>query len=127
MTTQQPLDGYVKSSYSDGGGQCVEVRRYLGQPEIHIRDSKFRRDPRNRHRREPIICMPATAWPSFEDAVLGRRVDSPALGQPDVEQHPDHGVTLRDANGTTLTFTPEEWTAFVLGLRAGEFAPRTAA
>lgn len=37
---------------------------------------------------------------------------------------PDGGVAVRDSkdpNGPVLSFTPEEWSAFTAGVRAGEF------
>lgn len=60
-----PLDGAVfrKSSFSEGGGDCVEVARVEG---VAVRDSK-------------------------------------------------------DPDGPSLWFTLKEWTAFVLGVIAGEF------
>ncbi|GAA3218086.1 hypothetical protein GCM10017691_00600 [Pseudonocardia petroleophila] len=37
---------------------------------------------------------------------------------------PERGVRVRDAkltDGPELSFTPDEWAAFLLGVRAGEF------
>jgi hypothetical protein len=34
---------------------------------------------------------------------------------------PDGGTALRDEHGSTLVFTHNEWSAFLEGVRAGEF------
>lgn len=42
----------------------------------------------------------------------------------EVGRTPDGGVAVRDrkdTDGAPLVFTPEEWTAFVAGVKAGEF------
>ncbi|MFF0489772.1 DUF397 domain-containing protein [Nocardia sp. NPDC004068] len=121
VTRCRPLDGYVKSSASDGGGQCVLIRRKPNEKSVYIRDSKYLRVPGNPPEDEPIIEMPATAWDSLQAVVLGRGSDR-LVGQPEIEQS-DNGVILRGVDGTTLAFTSEEWTAFKMGLLAGEFEP----
>jgi len=43
---------------------------------------------------------------------------------PVAHKHGDHMVVLRDANdpdGVALYYTPDEWEAFVLGVKDGEF------
>lgn len=123
----RPLDGYVKSSASDGGGQCVLVRRKPGEESIFIRDSKFARDSRNRPEHEPVIEMPASAWVSFRTAVLCGDMGSAGAGHPSIEELHGGEVVLRGADGTALAFTPEEWAAFRTGLAAGEFDSQPAA
>ncbi|WP_231390440.1 DUF397 domain-containing protein [Nocardia sp. CNY236] len=120
----RPLDGYVKASASDGGGQCVLVRRKVGEESIFIRDSKYSRDPRNRPDKEPVIEMPAAAWGAFQAAVLGGSPWPAVPGQPHFDEAVDGGATLLGADGTTLFFTAAEWTAFKAGLGAGEFDPQ---
>lgn len=42
----------------------------------------------------------------------------------EVARASDGGFLIRDAKdsaGTTLTFTPDEWSAFIAGVRNGEF------
>ncbi|WP_159848678.1 DUF397 domain-containing protein [Nocardia sp. CY41] len=127
MTGHRPLDGYIKSSYSDGGGQCVLVRRFEGEQSVFIRDTKYLRDPRNRPEEEPIIEMPAEAWNSFEALVLGASTGEAVPGLPEVE-FTDRGHTLlRGADGTTLEFTGDEWIAFRAGVIEREFEPQAAA
>ncbi|WP_280247416.1 MULTISPECIES: DUF397 domain-containing protein [Nocardia] len=127
MTGHRPLDGYIKSSYSDGGGQCVLIRRFEGEQSVFIRDTKYLRDPRNRPEDEPIIEMPAEAWSSFEALVLGASAGQPVPGQPDIEFIDRGHILLRGADGTTLQFTEEEWMAFRAGLEQREFEPQLAA
>lgn len=51
-----------------------------------------------------------------------------AGGCVEVGQSPDGAVLVRDSKdpqrATSLAFTREEWTAFVAGVKAGEFDPR---
>ena len=47
---------FVKSNYSTGGGQCVEVARNI-PTTVAIRDSK---DPEG-----PILRLPPKAWTDF--------------------------------------------------------------
>lgn len=49
---------------------------------------------------------------------------SPSAGDMEVAFSPDGHVATRSSaepNGTILTFTPQEWDAFVSGAKAGEF------
>lgn len=127
MAPNRPTDGYIKASLSDGGGQCVLVRRLEGEASVFIRDSKYRRDSRNRPDLEPIIEMPATAWPIFEARVLDRTVATDMEGAPVVEFMDRGAVVLRAPDGTVLEFTSSEWGAFRDGLTRGEFASRQVA
>jgi uncharacterized protein DUF397 len=47
--------GWFVSSYTNGGGACVEVK-FAGPGMILVRDSKDRRDER------PIMGMPSGGW-----------------------------------------------------------------
>ncbi|GLV77882.1 DUF397 domain-containing protein [Streptomyces hygroscopicus] len=68
MTTESPR--WFKSSYSDNGGQCVEVAANLvaSRGVVPVRDSK---DPHG-----PALLFEPTAWSSFVSAV--RRGEFPA-------------------------------------------------
>ncbi|MFE5122830.1 DUF397 domain-containing protein [Streptomyces sp. NPDC056669] len=61
MTTESPR--WFKSSYSDNGGQCVEVAANLvaSRGVVPVRDSK---DPHG-----PALMFEPTAWSSFVSAV----------------------------------------------------------
>ncbi len=121
MTPRRPRDGYVKSSFSEGGGQCVLVRRREHDSSVFLRDSKYARNPRNQPENEPIIEMPATAWAPFVAQALGLSGDVVA-DCPAIEFVPEReDVVLRGNDGTTLVFTRDEWEAFRAGLLNGEF------
>ncbi|MGV9853698.1 DUF397 domain-containing protein [Streptomyces sp. NPDC003442] len=61
MTTETPR--WFKSSYSDNGGQCIEVAANLvaSRGVVPVRDSK---DPHG-----PALMFESTAWSSFVSAV----------------------------------------------------------
>ncbi|MEU8623883.1 DUF397 domain-containing protein [Streptomyces sp. NPDC048669] len=54
--------GFVKSSYSSGNGECVEVARNIAHA-VAVRDSK-RLDG-------PVLLLAPAAWDVFQEA-LGR-------------------------------------------------------
>ncbi|MGW4631362.1 DUF397 domain-containing protein [Nocardia sp. NPDC004415] len=106
--------GWFTSSRSNNGNQCVEVR--FDGDIVQIRDSKFRRNPRNLGSDEPIITVGAALWTAFLHCLLtGRR-------HPDLVAHVslDGSATLRH-DDVLLHFTAPEWEAFVAGVRDDEF------
>ncbi|MRH92881.1 DUF397 domain-containing protein [Nocardia sp. SYP-A9097] len=127
VTGRRPRDGYVKSSFSDGGGQCVLVRRKEGDASVFLRDSKYQRNLRNRAEDEPIIELPEAVWLAFEDLVLNRVSDAAIADFLAMEYADDGSTVLRGPDGTMLLFTEAEWSAFRAGLAGGEFEPRTVA
>ena len=62
------------------------------------------------------------ALPS-EDTVIDFKISSfCSFGScVEVGRSPDGGVRMRDATKQALTFSDEEWVAFVAGVKAGEF------
>jgi Domain of unknown function (DUF397) len=54
------MTGWVKSSFSSGSGECVEVR--LASPTVAVRDSKHTR----------LVTVPAPCWAAFV-AMITRR------------------------------------------------------
>ncbi|MEG8179439.1 DUF397 domain-containing protein [Nocardia terpenica] len=118
-STTSARPSWFKASFSTDSSNCVEIR--FGDGVVLIRDSKYLRDPANDSAAQPFISIPARDWPAFLDAARGfdgtiRR------GLPAIEHHASGEVSLHAADGTTLTYTAAEWTAFVSGIRAGEFA-----
>ncbi len=107
--------GWFTSTRTNNGNQCVEVR--FDGAAVHIRDSKFRRDPANHSACEPVITVDAREWMRFLAAVLadagvdGELVTAPAGG----------GRTRLRRGAVELTYTPGEWDAFLAGARDGEF------
>ncbi|NKY47739.1 DUF397 domain-containing protein [Nocardia cerradoensis] len=72
MTSDSAGPRWVKSSYSQGGGDCVEVA-YLGEHTVGVRDSKDRTGP-------TLVFTPAE-WDTFTTAlVAGQFEGSTAWG-----------------------------------------------
>ncbi|QIS18751.1 DUF397 domain-containing protein [Nocardia terpenica] len=119
MTTRL-RPGWRKSSYSsNGGASCVEVK--FAGASVFIRDSKYLRDPANDPATQPIIELRAADWPHFLTLAAGRTT-APVAGLRSLTRHADDSITITATDGTSLTYTPDEWTAFLAGIRAGEFA-----
>ena len=108
--------GWLTSSFTGGGQDCVEVRSEGGR--VHIRDTKYRRDPANDLAAEPIITITATQWTAVLDEVMGR-APAGSNGAVDIDAGPG-GTTVIRSTDTTLTYTRREWAAFLNGVRAGE-------
>ncbi|QBS45880.1 DUF397 domain-containing protein [Nocardia sp. CS682] len=120
MTTPIP-HGWRKSSFSNNGGaSCVELN-FAGD-RVFLRDSKYLRDPANDPNSQPLLSMEAALWPVFCADVV-RSVQRRIHGLPVIDRRSDGWVTVRaeGSDGVVLTFTPDEWTAFIDGIEAGEF------
>lgn len=113
-----PRSDWFKSSYSSSTQSCVEVR-FAGDV-VHIRDSKYRRNPANDPTREPIITVPADEWHDFL-ASLTTTAPAPRRCTLTAVPVPDGGTHLRSDSGTTLSYTQAEWQAFLAGVHAREF------
>lgn len=110
--------GWFKASFSSPSQDCVEVR-FEGQI-VHIRDSKYRRDPANDPTGEPIITVTAAQWTTLLYELTGSATAG-ANGALVVEAGTD-GVDLRHAeNGVVLHYTPAEWRSYLAGVHAHEF------
>ncbi len=71
---QEPTAGsWFTSSFSSGGSCCVEVMLDGGQ--IHVRDSKFRRDPGNVAAAEPMLAYTPAEWAAFIAGVKAGEFD----------------------------------------------------
>ncbi len=112
------VTSWFKSSFSRDAASCVEVR--FNGKVVDIRDSKYLRNPANPPAAQPIITIPAESWPTFLARALGHDVTAPNL--PTLTTHPNGGATLTSPDGTALTYTSAEWTAYTSGIHAGEFA-----
>ncbi|ATL66160.1 DUF397 domain-containing protein [Nocardia terpenica] len=113
------MDGWRKSSFSQGSDHCVEVQ--FTDAAVSIRDSKYLRNPANDPAAQPIITVPTEHWGMFLQLAAGR-LEGDFPGLPSIERHDDGGVSIRSQDGITLSYTPAEWIAYVSGIRAGEFA-----
>lgn len=111
--------GWFKSSFSNPDRECVEVR--FDDTAVHIRDSKYWRDPANDPASEPIITVRADDWAGFLAEAVGD-ADPNSNQAVQIVHATDGGVELRELRGATvLAYTPAEWAAFVAGAIVGEF------
>jgi hypothetical protein len=56
------MTGWVKSSFSSGSGECVEVR--LASPRVAVRDSK--------RPHTGFVTVPARSWATFLTMITNR-------------------------------------------------------
>ncbi|MGY2006932.1 DUF397 domain-containing protein [Nocardia gipuzkoensis] len=115
ITARPVRTGWFTSTRSNNGNQCVEVR-FEGDAVL-IRDSKYRRNPADRPAEEPVITVTAAEWTAFLDAL---RTHGRSHGELRAHTTADGHTALRHGE-IILTYTPEEWDAFVLGAHDGEF------
>ncbi|KAA8890531.1 DUF397 domain-containing protein [Nocardia colli] len=114
-TSRSVCTDWFRSTRSNNGNQCVEVR--FDGDAVLVRDSKYRRNPANHPADEPIITVTAREWTTFLDSV---RVPGRPSGALIAHTRADGHTTL-EHGGTVLGYTPQEWDAFLLGARDGEF------
>ncbi len=105
-----------KSALSQDNSACVEIA-FAGSL-VCIRDSKYRRDPRNKLDEQPIISLPLSEWQPFLDAAAS---GAPRSGELQINHHSDGGVTLHDHGGVALIYTEGEWTAFLAAIARNDF------
>ncbi|WP_433717163.1 DUF397 domain-containing protein (plasmid) [Nocardia sp. CA-084685] len=115
-STNTPRRDWFKSSFSASSNNCVEVA--FDGDMVLVRDDKYD-GPADL---QPTIAVPVTAWAAFLKVTLGADIQAGSIAVPSIATD-SHGTVVRDAVGTALEFTPAEWTAFVAGIRAGEFIP----
>ncbi|MEG8179249.1 DUF397 domain-containing protein [Nocardia terpenica] len=122
MTNQWPRAAYgnwFKSSYSDHGNACVEIRFVPGF--VQMRDSKYS----GAEDLQPIITIPIQTWPHFLAIASGDAIDNGTVPEiPMIEHDSASGaVTVQcRTSRQALAFTNLEWTAFVAGVFDREFA-----
>jgi hypothetical protein len=98
-------------------GHCVEIR--TSSPETLIRDSK--QSDLTDHR--PVIGLPTDRFDVFQDELIGLAPEG-SNGEIAIDRLDDGWVAFRSLRtGVTLRFDADELTAFVEGVRAGEFRP----
>ncbi|MFI6309770.1 DUF397 domain-containing protein [Nocardia fusca] len=125
MSTAKPVTsnngGFFKSSYSNDGPSCVEVRFHGDR--VLIRDSKQNHEYTDVPTSQPTIAVPTARWASFLDLVLSSRsgtVDTLAVA---IDGDDRAELTGADTSGKTATlrYTADEWDAFRKGVADGEF------
>ncbi|MET7769079.1 DUF397 domain-containing protein [Nocardia sp. NPDC005366] len=111
--------GWRKSTFSNNGGaSCVEVN-FIGNQAL-VRDSKYLRNPANNPNHQPVLSMRAEMWATFCDSSANPTTQSEIAGVPRITVREDGWVRVTDS-AVELVFTPDEWTAFIQGVLAGEF------
>ncbi|QIS08822.1 DUF397 domain-containing protein [Nocardia arthritidis] len=93
-TVDEPRSGWFKSSRSNDGPNCVEVK-FEGD-SVLIRDSKYLRDPANEPSAQPVITVPVRAWDRFLGIATGLAVVSDEV--PTIDRHESGQVSIV-ANG----------------------------
>jgi len=119
-------EGWTKAKDSTGGGCCVLVKAVSDQI-IVLADSKNRQRPEYIAHFEPVIALTKAGWES-----LRRQLEDTEA--PDWVEHAEVRLEARAddtlalisvADGTALTFKPDEWLTFIEAIRLGEtFAPQ---
>jgi hypothetical protein len=104
---------WFKSSFSNPSQACVEVK--FENNAVCVRDSKDQGTG-------PVLTIPAEHWPSLLGEVTGR-VPAGSNQAIRITARADGSVDLQALLGTaiTLSYTPDEWTAFVKGILDGQF------
>ncbi|MBF6456033.1 MULTISPECIES: DUF397 domain-containing protein [Nocardia] len=125
MSTDRPVTSnngdFFKSSYSNDGPSCVEVK-FLGDCVL-IRDSKQNSDYADAPDTQPTIAIPTACWTAFLDLALSSRPGT--VGTAEVSVNADGSAELAAADTAsrivTLRYTADEWEAFGKGVADGEF------
>ncbi|MEU6579378.1 DUF397 domain-containing protein [Nocardia sp. NPDC046763] len=113
MNADSTVAQWFKSSYSQGGSDCVEVAHRTDR--VLIRDSKYTGPSHD----QPTLAIAPELWPAFLDLVLSG--NSGQLGDHLSVTISAGGATLTNPHGTTLDYTPAEWSAFNKGIANAEF------
>ncbi|WP_069164496.1 DUF397 domain-containing protein [Nocardia altamirensis] len=113
-----PQGVWTKSSASNGATQCLEAR--LDGDVVHVRDSKYRRNPHNHLDDEPILTVQLTDWRNFLANITDERSFDTTIAI-SIDSHGSAILTTKSGD-IELRFTPGEWTAFLIGAQDGEFA-----
>lgn len=109
--------GWTKSSKSSGSGCCVEAR--LWHDSVLVRDSKFGRLNASLIDKQPVLRVDSDSWSSLIADIKDLKAD---LSYPDIRAkvHAESVELTSIKQQLTLTFTPDEWSAFVAGVLKGE-------
>lgn len=110
MPTAHRRAGWRKSTYSDFQNGCVEVSSSGGGMEI--RQSKLADSP--------VIRFTGAQWSSWLDEVVSDHLID-TNGAVTVLVQPGSWTVREASTGTELVFDEQEWTAFRLGAKDGEF------
>ncbi|WP_280318023.1 DUF397 domain-containing protein [Nocardia wallacei] len=95
---------FFKSTYSGANQSCVEIAHRADV--VLVRDSKYVGPAET----QPVVAIPATRWGQFLEVALSGR--SAELGELELTVHDDGGASIADPDHT-LSYTPDEWDAFL--------------
>ncbi len=112
MPTAHRHAGWRKSTYSAFENGCVEVNPCGAGMEI--RHSKISDSP--------VISFTGEQWSRWLDAVVSDHLTN-TNGAVEVLLQPGSWTVRETSTGTELVFDEQEWTAFRLGAKDGEFSP----
>jgi hypothetical protein len=112
MPTAHRRAGWRKSTYSDQADGCVEVNSSGDGREI--RHSKISDSP--------VISFTGAQWSCWLDEVVSDHLTN-TNGAVAVLVRPGSWTVREASTGTELVFDEQEWTAFRLGAKDGEFSP----
>ena len=112
---------WISATLSNNGTCCVESSAVDGGTRVAIRNSTYRRDPSADLAAEPVIVVASDQWDAFLAGIRTGVIVDPADTGLVAEVAADGSATLTSTDdGTTLSYTEPEWTAFVGGVRQGE-------
>ncbi|MBV9140438.1 MAG: DUF397 domain-containing protein [Pseudonocardiales bacterium] len=110
MPTAHRRAGWRKSTYSDSHEKCVEVSPTHGG--MALRHSKILDSP--------VISFTGEQWARWLGEVVSDHLTN-TNGAVTVRLQPGSWTVRDTATGVDLVFTEQEWTAFRLGAKDGEF------
>ncbi len=111
--------GWVKSRFSNGQCACVELLQR--GPTVWIRDSKDLRQPDVDPATVPMIAVPVEVFAGWVETV--RSGPLPLVVGPLLTSATEDGgaIITHASSHVALTYTAEEWTAFLAGVEADAF------
>jgi hypothetical protein len=112
MPTAHRRAGWRKSTYSDVQSGCVEVSPTDGG--VALRHSKVLDSP--------VISFTGEQWARWQGEVVSDNLTN-TNGAVTVLVRPGSWTVRDTSTGTELVFDEQEWTAFRLGAKDGEFDP----
>ncbi|MGH7487673.1 MAG: DUF397 domain-containing protein [bacterium] len=112
MPTAHRRAGWRKSTYSAQANGCVQVD--LTNAGVEIKHSKIGDSP--------VISFTGEQWSRWLDEVVSDQLTD-GNGAVTVLTRPGSWTVREVMTGTELVFDDQEWTAFRLGAKDGEFDP----
>lgn len=120
------MDGWVKASASTTGMCCV-MAKAISDDIVLLADSKNRRRAGYVPHFEPVIMISAQGWDEVgaEAAEIWGPEPGETIHHAEVTvqgRHDGSVAVTSNADRTTLIYLPEEWKAYLFGVKDGEMA-----